>query len=373
MKKIGAIFLGFGAFAFIISCAGEQETDAHSGATKKEVAFDKSKLKYSYEHRLEEIQQLTNGGDNAEAYFSPDDSKLVFQRTNPKEKVDCDQIYVADVPGFGDVFEFSLVSTGRGRTTCSYFMPEGETIVYASTHERHDKCPPVPDRKKIGKYVWPLYPEFEIYTADLGGNIIAKLTDNNSYDAEATVSPNGDKIVFTSTRNGDIDLYTMNLDGSEVTQITFDVGYDGGAFFSADGSQLVWRASRPKPGEEEDAYKDFLKKDMVTPSDMELFVANADGSEARQVTNLGGANWAPFWHPSGEKIVFSSNHQSESGFPFNLFMVEVESGEVEQITFDTMFDAFPMFSHDGTKLVWSSNRNNGGTRETNLFLAHWIE
>ena len=320
------------------------------------------------------LEQLTFGGNNAEAYWSFDDDKLVFQATNEEWGASCDQIYVTDVANPAMKEETpKMVSTGDGRTTCSYFLPGDSTILYASTHEGSEDCPPEPDRREDGEYVWPIYSSFDIYVADLDGNIKRKLTDRPGYDAEATVSPTGDKIVFTSTRSGDLELYTMDIDGSDVKQITDELGYDGGAFFSPDGSKLVWRASRPQTAEEKEEYRKLLDKGLVTPSEMEIFVSNVDGSNMRQVTDLGKANWAPFFHPSGEKIVFSSNHHAERGFKFNLFMVDLDGNNLKQITYDDTFDAFPVFSNDGDKLVFSSNRNNGGTKETNLFLAEWDE
>ena len=191
-----------------------------------------------------------------------------------------------------------------------------------------------------------------------------------SYDAEATLSPKGDKIVFTSMRSGDPELYTMNIDGSDVKQITNGLGYDGGAFFSPDGKKIVFRASRPTSEEDVNTYKDLLKQGLVMPTAMELYTCDADGKNLKQVTHLGGANWAPFFTPDGKKIIFSSNHV-QKGYHFNLFLCDLDGNHVEQITYDPVFDAFPVFSPDGKKLVWSSNRNNGGTHDTNLFVADW--
>jgi TolB protein len=203
--------------------------------------------------------------------------------------------------------------------------------------------------------------------------VLAQLTDTPGYDAEGVVSPKGDKIAFTSTRNGDLDLYVMDIDGSNVVQVTNELGYDGGAFFSPDGSKLVFRSSRPKTEEEIKEYKDLLAQNLVQPTNMEIFTVNVDGTDLRQITNLGKANWAPYFHPSGEKIIFASNHHSERGYKFNLFMINNDGTGLKQITFDETFDAFPMFSWDGKKLAFSSNRHNGGTRETNVFIADWVE
>lgn len=322
------------------------------------------------------LTQLTFGGDNAEAYFDKTGTKITFQSTNKNWNAHCDQIFMMDLkkikitPNTITINNaIQKISTGKGRTTCSYFMPDGKHILFASTHHKMDSCPPVPHIK--GKYVWPLYPQYDIFVADLNGNIVKQLTDTPGYDAEATVSPKGDKIVFTSTRSGDIDLWIMNIDGSNPVQITHELGYDGGAFFSPDGSKIVFRASRPKTEEEIKEYKELLSQNLVAPTNMEIFICDVDGKNLQQVTHLGKANWAPFFHPSGKKIIFSSNHHSQRGFDFQLFMINIDGTGLEQITTESNFNAFPMFSPDGKKLIFSSNRNNNGTRDTNLFIAEW--
>ena len=346
---------------------------AHGGQSK-ESEITPDNLSYKAEKHLKNVRQLTFGGDNAEAYWSFDNKNLVFQSTNPKWGVECDQIYIMD-PFTEKTPEdkAKIVSTGKGRTTCSYYMPDNQSIVYASTHKGNPACPHVPERRADGKYVWPIYSDFDIYTADLDGNLLKQLTDEPGYDAEPTVSPKGDLIVFTSIRTGDLELFTMNLDGSNVKQVTSGLGYDGGAFFSPDGTKLIFRSSRPKTEEDIKEYKQLLLDGLVKPTDMELYICNVDGSDLTKITDLGNANWAPFFHPSGEKVIFSSNHNSERGFPFNLFMINVDGTGLEQITFDDTFDSFPMFSHDGKHLIFASNRNNGDTRDTNLFLAEWVD
>jgi Tol biopolymer transport system component len=262
-----------------------------------------------------------------------------------------------------------MVSTGKGRTTCSFYMPNNKHILYASTHLGNENCPAEPAPSK--RYLWAIYSDFDIFVADEKGKIVKQLTKEPGYDAEATVSPKGDKIVFTSTRNGDLDLYTMDIDGKNVKQITFGLGYDGGAFFSPDGTKLVFRSSRPSTEAEVADYKDMLRKGLVAPSNMEIYTCNVDGSNLKQVTHLGKANWAPFYHPSGKKIIFSSNHHSEKGYDFQLYLINEDGTGLERITNESLFNAFPMFSPDGKKLIFSSNRNNGGTRDTNLFIANW--
>lgn len=317
------------------------------------------------------LEQLTFGGDNAEAYFSPQSDQFCFQSNFKKWGADCDQIFLYQLQSGKRDSNFipKRISSGKGRTTCSYFLPNGKNILYASTFLSGDSCPLVVHIK--GKYLWPVYESYEIFVADLKGKIVKQLTRSPGYDAEATVSPNGDKIVFTSTRSGDLELWTMDLNGENLKQLTFELGYDGGAFFSPDGKEIVFRASRPTTEVEITEYKDFLKKGLVAPSKLEIFVCNADGSNMRQITHLGKANWAPFFHPSGKKIIFSSNHHSDKGYDFQLFMIHLDGTGLEQITSESNFNAFPMFSPDGKRLIFSSNRNNGGTHDTNLFIADW--
>lgn len=367
-------FLAISLFFSIVACSNpnsnesSQYEDSYTGATQVQT------LLYPDEKHFKSLTQLTWGGDNAEAYWSFDDSQLVFQATNEKWSAPCDRIYVMDANKSLDKDDIpKMISTGFGRTTCSYFLPGNREILYASTHLADSACPPVPERKPGGKYVWPIHESFDIFVSDLKGLILRRLTDTPGYDAEATVSPKGDKIIFTSMRTGDLELFTMNIDGSDVRQITDAPGYDGGAFFSPDGSKIVWRASRPSTPDALTEYRQMLSQGLVQPTQMEVFVADANGKNARQVTNLGQANWCPFFHPSGQKIVFASNHTSDRGFPFNLYLINIDGSGLERITHDGTFDAFPVFSNNGKHLVFSSNRNNGGTRETNLFMAEWQE
>jgi Tol biopolymer transport system component len=342
----------------------------HFSSTKLQVSFaaaDSSSVHYSTEKHLTNVKQLTFGGENAEAYWSFDNSTLTFQHTDKPHGLLCDQIFNINPKDTSK----KLISTGKGRTTCSFFMPGDSQIIFASTHLHADTCPAEPAHVH-GKYLWPIYPEYEIFVADRNGKIVRQLTSNKYYDAEAVLSPKGDKILFTSDRSGDLELYTMNVDGSNVKQITNELGYDGGANFSPDGKHIIWRASHFDNDSEKVEYRENLKKHLVSPMKMELFIANADGSNRRQLTHLGGANWAPNFDPTGTKIIFSSNHKTKT-IPFNLFMIGTDGTHLEQITSDKVFDAFPMFSYDGEKLVWCSNRNNGGTRETNIFVADWQE
>ncbi len=368
MKKL----ISLSAVAAVLFCSSCNNSSKLAAQTPT-VATDT--LHYPNETHFKNIQQLTFGGDNAEAYWSYDSKYLVFQRTNIKDGTPCDQIFVGKVPTKkGEKFTYKLISTGKGRTTCAFFTKDGKNIIYASTHLGSSECPPTPDRAKYGnKYIWPLYSSFDIFMADLDGKIVKQLTNSSSYDAEATLSPDGKKMLYTSTKDGDIDLYIMDLATGKEQRITNTLGYDGGAWFSPDGTKLIWRASRPKTEAEIKEYKDLLAENLVAPTNMEVYVANADGSNARQVTSYGQANWAPAYMPDNKRIIFASNHEYKRGFPFNLYTINEDGTNLQKISRDKGFDAFPMFSPDGKKIVFCSNRNNGGTRDTNVFVAHWVE
>lgn len=358
---------------WLMSC--NNATNPHNGnKTSTSAKKPDSVLHYPQEKHLANIKQLTNKGDNAEAYFSFNDSMIVFQAKVQEWGSQCDQIYYFPFSD-GDMMNKmpKLLSNGLGRTTCSFFLPGDTTILYASTRSGGDACPPEPEKRSDGKYVWPVYSDFDIYIADLNGNLLDTLISGPGYDAEATVSPQGDKIVFTSDRSGDLELYTCDIDGSNIKQVTNQLGYDGGAFFSPDGKKLVFRSSRPKTKEDIKVYKDLLAQGLVMPTEMEIYVCNVDGSDLKQITHLGKANWAPFFTPSGKKIIFSSNHAGTRGFDFNLYLVNVDGSGLERVTYDDTFDAFPMFSYDGKKLIFSSSRNNRGARSLNLFIADWVD
>jgi Tol biopolymer transport system component len=367
MKKIALLLIIAGGIIALPACNNSSKLTAANAAADT--------LRYPDETRLKNIRQLTFGGDNAEAYWSYDGKYLVFQRTNPKEGINCDQIFVGKVPTkAGQPFTYKLVSTGTGRTTCPFFTKDGKHIIYASTHLGSKDCPPTPDRAKYGnRYIWPLYDSYDIFMADLDGKIVKQLTNSKGYDAEATLSPDGEKMLYTSDKDGDIDLYIMDLKTGEEKRITNMLGYDGGAWFSPDGTKLIWRASRPKTEAEIKEYKELLAENLVAPTNMEVWVSNADGSNAHQVTSYGQANWAPAYMPDSKRIIFASNHEYKRGFPFNLYTINEDGTNLTKISRDKGFDAFPMFSPNGKKIVFCSNRNNGGTRDTNVFVADWEE
>ncbi len=356
----------------IASCHTKEKTVATTETAVTIVNPESEPIQYPQETHFKNVRQMTYGGNNAEAYWNFSGDQLIFQSDNKNWTAGCDQIFILDTRTEADSTKRKRISTGKGRTTCSFFMPDGKSILYASTHLAMDSCPPVPV-KESGRYVWPIYPEYDIFQADLSGNIIKQITTEKGYDAESTVSPKGDKIVFTSMRSGDLDLWTMNIDGTGLKQITNTLGYDGGAAFSADGKKIVWRASRPNTVEEIKKYRELLARDLVEPLNLEIFVADADGSNVKQVTKLGNANWSPYFHPDGKRVLFCSNHRSPMGFPFNIFMINIDGTGLEQVTYDTQFDSFVMFSPDGKKVAWCSNRHNGRTRDTNVFIADWVD
>jgi Tol biopolymer transport system component len=314
------------------------------------------------EVRLSNVRQLTFGGENAEAYFSPDGRELVFQST--RDGAECDQIYAMRIDGT----HVRRISSGQGRTTCAFFTPDQQHIVYASTHLGGPACPPRPDYSR--GYVWPVTDSYDIFRVGADGTGLTRLTTTPGYDAEATIGPDG-RIVFTSVRDGDMEIYSMNADGGDLRRLTRREGPDGGPFFSRDGRQIVFRGRAMSPGPELDDYKALLRDGLWRPTSLEIFVMNADGSNLRQVTSLGGASFAPFFTPDGSKIIFSSNHHNPRGRDFELWLVNVDGTGLERVTWNESFDGFPMFSPDGARLVFASNRFQKAAGETNVFVADW--
>ncbi len=314
------------------------------------------------EPHLTNIRQITDGGENAEAYFSNDGKWITFQSSRNGRT--CDQQYVMRANGSG----LHRVSNGNGKTTCGWFIPGGNRLFFGSSHMHDSICPPKPDPSK--GYVWPL-DKFDIFTVNRDGTDMRRLTNYDVYTAEGVLSPDGTRMVFTSLKGGDLDIYTMNIDGTNVTQLTNTPGYDGGAWWSPDGTKIVYRAHHPKDSTELAQYKDLLKVGLIRPSKVELFVMNADGSNNQQITHLGGANFGPSWTPDGKRIIFSSNHKNPRSGNFDLYLVNLDGSKLEQVTTNPVFDGFPMFSPDGKHIIWASNRFDQKQTETNLFIADW--
>jgi Tol biopolymer transport system component len=326
-----------------------------------------SPLAYEGERHLANVRQLTFGGENAEAYWSADGKKLIFQSTRPPHG--CDQIFEMSVDDPAKTTR--LLSSGKGRTTCAYLFPDGKRFLYASTHLGGDACPPPADMSQ--GYVWALYPAYDVFAANLDGTDLARLTSAPGYDAEATISTDGKKIVFTSARDGDLEIYTMDPDGGNVKRLTHTLGYDGGAFFSDDGKWIVYRAHHPTEPKAIETFQALLKRSLIRPSTLEIRVMQADGTGDRQVTSLGAASFAPFFFRGGhERILFCSNKADPRGRNFDLWAVKADGSGLEQVTFNPTFDGFPMFSPDGRRLAFCSNRHNAKAGDTNVFVADWI-
>ncbi|HYK82996.1 MAG TPA: hypothetical protein VEU55_07605 [Gemmatimonadales bacterium] len=318
----------------------------------------------SGEVHLRHVRQLTFGGQNAEAYFAASGKLVIFQRQGPAEQ--CDQMYIMGTDGSG----LHRVSSGRGRTTCGYFYDHDRRIFYSSTEHAAPTCPPRPDYSH--GYVWALY-DYAIYSANVDGSALRRLTTTPGYNAEGTLSPDGQTIVFTSLREGDLDIYTMRVDGTHLRRLTTTLGYDGGPFFSPDGKRIVYRAYHPQTAADSAEYRTLLAQHVVRPLRMDIWIMDADGSHQHQVTNLGGASFAPYVHPDGRRIIFSSNYRHPDSRSFDLYLVHPDGSGLEQVTHSGNFDAFPMYSPDGRQLVWASNRHGTAPHETNIFIADWVE
>jgi TolB protein len=328
------------------------------------LGWSQDSLHHGAEKHFRNIRQLTFGGTNAEAYFSFDGKRLSFQST--RDPYHCDQIFTMNIDGSNQ----QLVSTGNGTTTCSYFYPDGKQILFGSTHGERAECYPRPDKSK--GYVWGVYNAYDIYVVSADGKNPRPLFSSPGYDAEATISPKGDRIVFTSTRDGDLELYTMDLNGKNVRRVTNELGYDGGAFFSSDGKRLVYRANHPKDSAEVAEYKSLLAEQLVKPTHMEIFVSDVDGTNRSQLTRNGAANFAPYFLPDDKKIIYASNIGDPKGRMFQLYMMNSDGTAQEQVTYSGSFNAFPMLSPDGKNVVFVSDRNAKGRYEFNVFIAEWI-
>jgi Tol biopolymer transport system component len=361
------IFLSIACFSPVYACGSLETKLGLFEYTSAFALLQKDNLTVEGEKHLKNIKQLSLAGENAEAYFSSDGKQLIFQ--SKRNELGCDQIYTMNVDGSN----VKMVSNGEGRTTCSYFFKDKKKIIYATTFLGNKACPPPADYSK--GYVWAIYPDYEIVTADADGSNIKQLTTTKGYDAEATVSPDGKKIIFTSMRDGDLDLYSMDKNGKNVKRLTDELGYDGGAFFSPDSKQIVYRAFHPKTEKEVARYKQRLSENLIEPTIFEVWTMNADGTNKRQVTKLNTASFAPFFTPDGKRIIFCTNHfaTDKSKRNFDLALINTDGTGLERVTFYDSFDGFPMFSPDGKKLVFASNRNAAKQGDTNVFIADWVE
>lgn len=319
------------------------------------------------ERHLRNIRQLTRVGSNAEAYWNPDGKRIVFQST--REGHPCDQLYTMKPDGSAQ----KRVSNGKGRVTCGWFLPGGR-LVYASTHGAAPDCPEAPPFTP-GTYRWPVFPGYDLWVANADGTTPRPLVPSPGYDAEATASPDGKWLVFTSERSGDIDLWKVRMDGSGLQRLTDGVGYDGGAVFSPDGRQIAWRTNYPVGAEATAKYQELLKQHLVEPMQMDIWVMDADGQNKRQVTRLPGAAFAPVFTPDGKGLLFASNHHDQDGKGrlFDLFRIGLDGQGLERITTTGGFNSFPHFSPDGRKLLWVSGRVMNGPRQFNVFVADWVQ
>jgi len=345
--------------ATFVSAARSQERSAPPAPGPAVIHFD--------EKHFRNLRQLTRGGENAEGYWSPDGRQIIYQRKNEAEGVACDQEFVVDVASGAS----RRVSSGKGRTTCGYFTDGGRRVLYASTERADAACPPPADYSK--GYVWPMYAGYDIVSHALDGGGPKRLTDTPGYDAEATLSRDGKTIVFTSVRDGDLEIYTMAADGSQLKRLTHEPGYDGGAFFSPDGKRIVYRRDVHEDDASLAGYRELLAQSLYRPRVLELWVMDRDGGNKRQLTRLGAASFAPYFHPDGKRIIFSSNHPDPRGRAFDLYLIGDDGSGLERVTSEPTFDGFPMFSPDGKQLVFASNRGGKTAGETNLFLVDWVE
>lgn len=363
MKKalfvLFAVFLGAsGAFIF-------QNLPVSSAKPAATAAKPDEPIEIEQEKHLRNVKQLSFGGENAEAYFSFDGKKLIFQ--SKRDNRGCDQIYTMNAADGSDV---KMVSNGDGRTTCSYFYKKQKKVLFASTHLGDKQCPKPAPRQG---YAWDVFPTYDIFTAKPDGSDLKQLTKTNGYDAEATISPDGKKIVFTSLRDGDLDIYTMDTNGKNVKRLTSELGYDGGAFFSPDNKSIVYRSYQPNTPEQIARYKQKLAENIIEPNNFEIWTMNIDGSNKKQITKQGAASFAPFFTPDGKRIIFSSNLENPRGRNFDLYLVNLDGSNLERVTYTEVFDGFPMFSPDGKKIAFASNRNAKQRGDTNIFIADWVE
>ena len=323
------------------------------------------------EVHLKNIKRLTFGGQNAEAYFSPDGKYITFQSN--RDSLPCDQIFIMDTTGK----ILRMVSTGEGRTTCSFFL-DNDHIMFASTHETMGpECPENPlvyqIMKKEKRYVWPLY-NYDLYIRDLRTNELKKLFGSPAYEAELEgPSPDG-KIVFTSAKDGDLELYILDPPYTgEPRRLTFTPGYDGGSFFSKSGRYIVYRADHIKDSTELKKYREYLQKGLLLAGHLEIYVYDLQTDSTWQVTHTPKevTNFAPFMTPDEKRIIFVSNLDAPGTWEFQLYIIDIDGKNLERVTYMGTFNSFPMFSPDGKKLLFVSNRGTKKPRNYDVYIADW--
>lgn len=300
---------------------------------------------------LQNIQQITfpaMGFERAgEGYFSPDGKTIIFQAV-PKGQEHY-QIFTMDL----ETKIPHMVSTGRGACTCAFFRPDGQKIIFASSHEdpeleQNTAICPHQKKTQTGNYKWDLTPYMNIYEANPDGSHLVRLTHGPAYHAECAYSSDGSKIVYASNEDGSMNIYTMHADGSNPQQITYTVNcYNGGPFFSPDNRHIIFRTDRERP--------DYLQ----------IYVIQADGTEERQLTFNQAVNWAPYWHPNGKVIAFTTSLHGHRHY--EIYLLNVETGKQQRLTHSRSFDGLPVFSPDGKKILWTSKRGTDQTSQ--LFIA----
>src|SRR5262249_29350246 len=309
---------------------------------------------------LHNIRQLTKDFVRAgEGYFAPDMKQIIFQAEEKDTGNPFYQIFVMDL----DSGTYRRVSPGVGKTTCSYFRPDGKKIIFASSHLDPDAKKKQAEEYRLreeekGKrrpYRWDFDPAMDIFEANPDGTDLKRLTDADGYDAEGSYSPDGKQIVFCSNRDGNLELYVMDADGKNVRQLTHAPKcYNGGPFFLPDGKRVIFRSDRKK--------KDYLQ----------IYVINADGSGERALTDTEGVNWGPYWHKDGKHIVYAAaDHSNPTARPnYDLWWMNVDSGKKTRLTFAPGADVLPVFSPDGSKLMWTSTRD--GRQPAQLYIADFV-
>jgi len=318
---------------------------------------------YYGEDHLTKIKQLTREGENKKASFAPNNEKIIFQAM--RDNLRCDAIYSMKRDGS----EINLLSSGKGIAVSAKIAPDNESIIYSSTHKVDYQCPQRPEFSL--DYVWSLYRDYDVFVSDSFGGSTKRLTRTEDYDGNASYSPTGNRVVFTSNRSGDLELYLMNSDGSNVKQLTKAVGYDGDAVFSPDGKYIVWRASRPK-GNDLDEYRYQLSQGLLRAGKFELFLLKLGSKRAVRLTNNGATNFSPSFDPQSSKVIFSSNMSQDDGLNYDLYTVDIKTRKLERITYYSGFDGYPVFSSDGKKLLFTSSRNFRYKAETNIFTVDWV-